>query len=76
MANGMYEIFAPAKKEEKQADTLPPLRLKWESDRLVFVVREPFVSKTSGAEIALTDNKITTRMIPQILLMALARLAQ
>ena len=25
--------------------------MKWESDQLVFVVREPFISKTSGAEI-------------------------
>ncbi len=51
MANGMYEIFAPAKQEKTKLQTLPPLRMKWESDRLVFVVREPFVSKTSGAEI-------------------------
>jgi len=46
MANGMYETFA---RSNKQA--LTPMHLKWESDRLVFVVREPFVSKTSSAEI-------------------------
>lgn len=51
MANGMYEIFAHSKPGKDQADNLLPLRMKWESDRLVFVVREPFVSKTSGAEI-------------------------
>jgi len=48
MANGMYEVFS----RDKQRDTvLPPVRMQWESDQLVFVVREPFVSKTSGAEI-------------------------
>jgi hypothetical protein len=51
MANGMYDIFARSKTRKDQADTLPPLQMKWESDRLVFVVREPFVSKTSSAEI-------------------------
>ena len=29
-----------------------PLRLGWEEERLVFIVREPFVSKTSQASIA------------------------
>jgi hypothetical protein len=50
MANGMYEVFA----RDKQRDLNPvltPVHMKWESDRLVFIVREPFVSKTSGAEI-------------------------
>ncbi|HEX2997398.1 MAG TPA: hypothetical protein VHP14_21430, partial [Anaerolineales bacterium] len=51
MANGMYEIFAPSRQETPELQALPPLRMKWESDRLVFVVREPFVSKTSGAEL-------------------------
>jgi hypothetical protein len=51
MANGMHEIFASTKREKSDLQALSPLRMKWESDRLVFVVREPFVSKTSGAEI-------------------------
>ncbi|HMB23414.1 MAG: hypothetical protein ACM33V_00665 [Chloroflexota bacterium] len=51
MANGMYEIFAPSGHENPELQALPPLRMKWESDRLVFVVREPFASKTSGAEL-------------------------
>jgi len=46
MANGMYEAFSQGK-----GYTLPQLQLQWESDRLVFVVREPFISKTSGAKI-------------------------
>jgi len=48
MANGMYEVFSQDKKHDM---VLPPVRMKWESDRLVFVVREPFVSKTSRAEL-------------------------
>lgn len=51
MANGMFETFSPSGQEGKAAPSLPPLRMKWESNRLVFVVREPFASKTSGAEI-------------------------
>jgi hypothetical protein len=47
MANGMYEVFS----QDKQNQVLPPVKMKWESDQLVFVVREPFISKTSGAEI-------------------------
>jgi len=36
-----------------EGEALPPkpLRLDWEDERLVFVVREPFVSKTSRAGI-------------------------
>jgi hypothetical protein len=48
MANGMYEVFSQDKERDQ---VLPPMKMKWESDRLIFVVREPFVSKTSGAEI-------------------------
>jgi NAD kinase len=29
----------------------PPVRMKWEDPRLMFVVREPFVSKNSGASV-------------------------
>lgn len=48
MANGMYEVFA---QDQEHALVLPPVKMNWESDRLVFVVREPFVSKTSSADI-------------------------
>jgi len=48
MANGMYAGFSH---EEHQGAVLPPVRMDWESDQLAFVVREPFVSKTSGASI-------------------------
>lgn len=44
MANGMVASFAEA------GQVLPPFRLDWEADQLVYVVREPFVSKTSGAK--------------------------
>jgi hypothetical protein len=47
MANGMYKTFS----SEHADQTLPVVKMNWESDQLVFVVREPFVSKTSGAEI-------------------------
>lgn len=47
MANGMYEVFS---RNEKDIE-LPRIQLKWEADQLIFVVREPFVSKTSSAEI-------------------------
>lgn len=45
MANGMLTHFGKAE------DRLARPELKWDTDRLFFVVREPFVSKTSGAEI-------------------------
>jgi len=48
MANGMVEVFS---QDKEHNNVLPPVHMKWESDRLVFVVREPFVSKTSTAEI-------------------------
>lgn len=43
MANGMIGGFA------ESAPALPPFRLDWEADQLVYVAREPFVSKTSSA---------------------------
>ena len=46
MANGMYEVFSGDKDQ-----VLTPVHMNWDSDRLVFVVREPFVSKTSSAQI-------------------------
>ncbi len=48
MANGMYAVFSRTK---ENATVLPPVRMQWESDQLVFVVREPFISKTSGAQL-------------------------
>lgn len=45
MANGIWAAFAP------NQNTLEPPRLDWEAERLIFVVREPFASKTSGATI-------------------------
>lgn len=49
MANGMLHGF-----DDKSGSTklsLPAFRLDWEDEKLVFVVREPFVSKTSGAKL-------------------------
>jgi len=44
MTRGMMQTFYP------QASISPqPLRLPWNADHLVYIVREPFVSKTSGA---------------------------
>jgi hypothetical protein len=45
MADGMMTTFGD------RAGSLNPPQLTWDTDRLVFVVREPFVSKTSNAEI-------------------------
>ncbi|MEZ0396667.1 MAG: hypothetical protein ABWK53_09605 [Anaerolineales bacterium] len=45
MANGLLLGFSPA------AQPLQPMRLPWDADQLVFVVREPFISKTSRASI-------------------------
>jgi hypothetical protein len=49
MANGMLQGFTGETQAPPRA--LPPYRMEWEAERLVFVVREPFVSKTSGAQI-------------------------
>ncbi len=46
MARGMVQGFAP-----QAGVSLDALRLPWDTDRLIYVVREPFVSKTSGASI-------------------------
>jgi hypothetical protein len=37
---------------DRQAPRLPPLRLKWDDPRLVFVVREPFRSKASDVKLS------------------------
>lgn len=60
MANGMFEVFS----QDKWEQALPPLRLQWESDQLVFVVREPFISKTSNAEIV---SGLVTPQTPLVL---------
>ena len=36
---------------QDKAPRLPVLRLAWEDTRLVFVVREPFLSKSSGVRL-------------------------
>lgn len=60
MADGMYEAFS---RNEKDIE-LPRLRMNWEADQLVFVVREPFISKTSGAEIV---SGLVTPQLPLVL---------
>lgn len=45
MTNGLLAGFAA------NYPPLSPIRLDWEAERLIFIVREPFVSKTSGATI-------------------------
>ncbi|MCE9646212.1 MAG: hypothetical protein K8S20_09460 [Chloroflexi bacterium] len=49
MANGMLQGFDD--KPVVARPSLPAFRLNWEEEKLVFVVREPFVSKTSGAKL-------------------------
>jgi NAD kinase len=59
MARGMVRRFAP------EADVeLPNHRLPWDTDTLIYVVREPFVSKTSGATIVCG---VITRTTPLLL---------
>ena len=45
MANGMLSEFANAEPKIQKP------QLTWDTDKLIFVVREPFISKTSGAQI-------------------------
>jgi hypothetical protein len=45
MANGMLNEFANAEPKIQKP------QLTWDTDKLIFVVREPFISKTSGAQI-------------------------
>jgi NAD kinase len=45
MANGIVAAFGQMETRVERPS------LPWETDQLIFVVREPFVSKTSGAEI-------------------------
>src|SRR5262245_17131491 len=46
MARAVSHLLAPGKPVE-----MPTLRLKWDDPRLVFVVREPFLSKASGVSL-------------------------
>lgn len=48
MANG---IFAGAESNNDKHQPLSSSRFDWEAEHLVYVVREPFVSKTSSAEL-------------------------
>jgi NAD kinase len=52
MTNGIVKGFGGK-------TAIPQPSLKWNADQLIFVVREPFISKTSGAEI--TCGSITQR---------------
>lgn len=53
MAQGMLQGFGPQTQTQTQIQTpaLEPRRLPWDTDRLIYVVREPFISKTSGARL-------------------------
>jgi hypothetical protein len=48
MVNGMLAGGQPL---ENRQHAIPASRFDWESEKLVFVVREPFVSKTSSAKL-------------------------
>lgn len=45
MANGIQTVFGHSE------SPLPTPSLGWEADQLIFVVREPFISRTSGASL-------------------------
>ncbi|MCB9135070.1 MAG: hypothetical protein H6636_06565 [Anaerolineales bacterium] len=51
MANGMMKAFGRESAETETPDMVTAPKLVWDTDRLLFVVREPFISKTSGAGI-------------------------
>ncbi len=59
MANGITEIFSRSEKKTKSFSKAPPShpskvekRLSWEAQELVFVVREPFLSRSSTCKLA------------------------
>jgi len=58
MANG---ILAGTRGEI--SDLLSPMRLDWNDERLAYVVREPFVSKTSKASIVFGYSTLTSPLI-------------
>ena len=49
MADGMWGVFGSGQEDPKLSLQRP--QLSWQEDRLVFVVREPFASKTSAASL-------------------------
>ena len=51
MAQGMIQSFGA-----QEFAALSPQRLPWDTDRLLYVVREPFISKTSGASIVCGES--------------------
>ena len=63
MASGMVRHY-PRVLMAGKSGPLSPLKLPWDTDQLVFVVREPFLSKTSGADIVMGE---ITRESPLIL---------
>jgi len=63
MARGMARHYASDDKGGK-TELLSPLKLPWDTDHLVFVVREPFLSKTSGTNIVVGE---ITREAPLLL---------
>jgi NAD kinase len=52
MARGLLNTFSPPAQTDAGNRSLPDVRLSWEEKALVFVVREPFVSVSSSADIA------------------------
>ncbi len=63
MARGMARHYA-SDDEGGKTELLSPLKLPWDTDHLVFVVREPFLSKTSGTNIVAGE---ITREAPLLL---------
>jgi hypothetical protein len=57
MANGMMAGFGG------NAASLPAPRLGWEDEKLVFVVREPFASKTSRAQVVCGEVSSVTPLV-------------
>lgn len=49
MANGIAQVFDMTPSEDPRIT--PPFPLAWDAEMLIFIVREPFISKTSGAQI-------------------------
>jgi NAD kinase len=69
MARGMAQRYEPKNtntltRSGENLGFLLPLKLPWDTDHLIFVVREPFVSKTSDANIVTGE---ITREAPLVL---------
>lgn len=63
MASGMARHYA-ADRTGEATGSFSPLKLPWDTDHLVFIVREPFLSKTSGTRIVMGE---ITRESPLVL---------